>query len=340
MISSPLLANPTAVITGPDEVTFANEQIARTPGPGEVLIKTCYSLISPGTELAIFQHTHVGFPDPANTFAKYPFRPGYAAAGRVVDIGAGVSGLAEGDWVFHPGRHQAYALAHTEKGIVLRLPDDADPKLALFTRMAQIASSALEVSTAASGGSVAVLGQGLVGNIAAQLFQRRGCAVLGVDLIASRCAIAERCGLRSQLVTAETAVTQVRSAFAESGPATVVEATGHPLAVATALQMTARGGEMILLGSTRGKVEIDVYKLIHSPGVTVRGAHENVLSLFGGNERPRELLARNLKEIVAGRLVIEPLLSQVIDYRDLGAGYRRLCDNPADVLSIVVEWPE
>jgi threonine dehydrogenase-like Zn-dependent dehydrogenase len=334
-----LIETPTAVITGPEKVTFTTDQVSSVPGPNEILVKTDYSLISPGTELAIFQHTHVGFPDPNNSFAKYPFHPGYAVIGRVLAVGGGVTGFKEDDLVYYNGHHRAYSLLNLEKTDVLLLPEGADPKLLLFARMAQISSSALEVSSADRGPTVAVLGLGLVGNLAAQLFLQRGYDVLGVDLIASRCEIAKRCGIRALHVTPQDTVAQVRGVFAGAGAATVVEATGHPSAVAAALQMTARGGEMILLGSTRGKVELDVYSLIHAPVVTVRGAHENACSLLGGKGRPRELLRKNLDDIAAGRLIVGPLLTEVMEAKDIGAGYRRLCDHPAETLSLILRWP-
>jgi len=305
-----------------------------------VLVKNCYSLISPGTELALFQHTHIGFGDPESSIARYPNRPGYAAVGRVRAVGEGVSSLAEGDWVFHPGGHRAYALLDAVKNIVLPLPAGADPKLAPFARMAQIASTALQVSAAAPGASVAVLGLGLIGNLAAQLFQQRGCDVLGITSSAARCTIAERCGLRCSTAAAGTEIAAVRSAFKGNGAATVIEATGAPQKVATALEMTARGGEVILLGSTRGKVELDVYKLIHRPGITVRGAHESVLAIAGGDERKRVLLKQSLEEIAAGRLVVAPLLSGIMDYRELRAAYLRLGNHPSDILTIALQWPE
>ena len=70
----------------PDErrVEIEEFEIRDTPNPDEVLLENVYSIISPGTELAMFTKTHVGFPNPNNKYAKYPFRPGYCAAGRVI----------------------------------------------------------------------------------------------------------------------------------------------------------------------------------------------------------------------------------------------------------------
>ncbi len=332
--------NPHAVITEKETVLLTTEKIPARPGPGEMLIQTRHSLISPGTELAIFQHTHVGFADPANLFAKYPFRCGYAAVGEIIAVGPEVAGFKEGDQVFLKGRHQAFSIAKPESAGVVLLPAGIDARLAPFARMAQIAAAATEISEAKPGESVAVLGQGLVGNLAAQLFQRRGCAVLGIDLIPQRCAAAKKCGLNSLCVAGEEAVAQVRQAFAGNGARTVIEATGHPLAVETALRMAATGGEVILLGSTRGRVELDLYTLVHVPGLTIRGAHERVIGIFGGEGRQRELIAENIHAIVSGALRVAPLLSREMDYREIGAAYRLLCDHPAETMSIVLDWPQ
>ncbi|HYF48597.1 MAG TPA: hypothetical protein VEJ63_04290, partial [Planctomycetota bacterium] len=50
----------------------------------ELLLKTRVSLISAGTELAMFTRSHRGFDDPNNRYAKYPFPPGYLNVAEVV----------------------------------------------------------------------------------------------------------------------------------------------------------------------------------------------------------------------------------------------------------------
>ena len=44
-------------------------------------------MISPGTELAFYTGTHIGFKDPSVKWAEYPFYPGYASVGNFVEIG-------------------------------------------------------------------------------------------------------------------------------------------------------------------------------------------------------------------------------------------------------------
>ena len=78
------------------KVEIEEYDIPDAPGPDEVLIENVYGLISHGTELAMFTETHIGFPDPEFRYAKFPFRPGYAAIGRAVVVGKDVEGVEEG----------------------------------------------------------------------------------------------------------------------------------------------------------------------------------------------------------------------------------------------------
>ena len=55
---------------------------------------------------------------------KFPFRPGYSAAGEVVAVGAGVEGWKRGDHVSYPGNHasaELLTLTH-ERGKLWKLP--------------------------------------------------------------------------------------------------------------------------------------------------------------------------------------------------------------------------
>ncbi len=325
-----------AVIPGPGRVQFLEEPPPRHLEANQILIQNHYTLVSPGTELAIFQKTHVGFSDPTNTYARYPFRPGYAAVGRVAAKGENVSTFQEGDWLLHMGRHQTCVVQTVEKDNLLPLPPGLDPQLALFARMAQISASAREVSHAQPGSNVIVLGLGLVGNLAAQLFQGLGCTVLGIDSLAGRCQIANQCGIRTFQPKAPQSVSQICTFLDGASVGTVIEATGHPPAIAKALELVAPGGEVILLGSTRGKVELDFYKLVHSRGVVIRGAHENILNRSG--TRRREILAEQLEAIQTGQLKVAPLLSEPLDCRELALGYRKLVERRAETLSVILKW--
>src|SRR5436853_7893868 len=93
-----------AVITEPFRAEVREVDLP-APGPGQVLVKTEASAVSPGTELAVYTGTHQWLKDPALPDWKFPFRPGYSAAGTIAAIGSAIRGWKPGDRVSYPGNH-------------------------------------------------------------------------------------------------------------------------------------------------------------------------------------------------------------------------------------------
>src|SRR3954464_3307986 len=64
------------------------------PAANQVLVAACVSAVSAGTELAVYTGTHQWLRDPSLPDWKFPFRPGYSAAGR--GGGGGAAGRGGG----------------------------------------------------------------------------------------------------------------------------------------------------------------------------------------------------------------------------------------------------
>src|SRR5437588_5973191 len=102
------------------------------PAANQVLVATEVSAVSAGTELAVYTGTHQWLKDPNLPDWKFPFRPGYSAAGRVVAVGADVRGWQPGDRVSYPGNHasaELLTIGH-ERGRLWRLPEGLDAERA------------------------------------------------------------------------------------------------------------------------------------------------------------------------------------------------------------------
>jgi 2-desacetyl-2-hydroxyethyl bacteriochlorophyllide A dehydrogenase len=334
------LINIRAVFPAPNEVILREEEVTAEMAPNEVRIRTLYSLISPGTELALLTRTHIGFSKPeTHPWVQYPFSPGYAAVGEIEAVGAAVTGLSPGDRVFYPGRHQLYGDFDPTQTPILPVAAETPLPWLPFARLAQIANSAAYVSEVHDGQSVAVIGLGLVGNLAAQICREHGAQVIAADLMPFRRRLAGECGI-AQTVAAEEedAIAAVR-AWTGGGADIVIEATGSPALVTPALQMVRPRGQVILLGSSRGTAEIDVYTYIHRPAVSVRGAHETVLPLIAedGVDR-RTVMAQMLQWIAEKRLIVEPLISQIVQPEAVAAAYRDLQHAQDSNIGILIDW--
>ncbi|MFH2113500.1 MAG: zinc-binding dehydrogenase [Spirochaetota bacterium] len=313
-----------------------------------ILVRNRYSLISPGTELALFTGTHFGFTDPEIAWARYPLRPGYASVGTVLAAGSGTKGFNVGDLVLHYQPHASHSVVRPGTDLVFHLPEGIDEQRALFARFGQIAYTAVSASNA-GGGYVLVLGGGIVGNLAAQLFQaRRGRKAIVVDLSSSRVTLARKCGLEISICSSgEDLHRAIQDVTRGEGITTVVEATGVPALVAESLDLVNRLGEVILLGSTRGKVELDVYKRIHRKVVTVIGAHESRYPLFGepGVSTGQALHASHdffgsdvLSMIADGTIKLDGFITDTVSPADTGKAYDMLLSDKEAHLGIIIDW--
>jgi threonine dehydrogenase-like Zn-dependent dehydrogenase len=325
------------------QVEMEEAPVAAQPGPKQLLVKTLYSLISPGTELAMYTQTHIGFSDPTNTYAKYPFYPGYTAVGRIEAAGSEVQGFASGDTLFYSGRHQTYSLVTPDQDIIMVIPQGVPHTRVPFIRMAEISFTSLLMSDLRPGDTVAVLGLGLVGNLAAQLFQIHGARVIGVDLVPFRRELARQAGIE-QTVAAEQqdAVSAVRELAGGDGPRIVVEATGSPLLVPSALAMAREKGEVILLGSTRGTVELDVYNLIHRRGVTLKGAHGRLVPRRSQDGSIDQVAVdkRMLQWLQEGRLKVDHLVTERVRplQGEVERAYQALLNAKDSTMAILIDW--
>ena len=307
------------------------------PGPGEVLIETEYTLISPGTELAWLNAL-------PNTPSRFPQHSGYNQVGRILKIGEGVEGLAVGDRVVSPSNHAS--LVRTVARRATKVPEGVDPREAVYFNMATIGLGAVRKAAIELGEAVLVLGQGLIGNLAMQLSKLcGGLPVVAVDMIPERLALSERCGAD---ICVNPGSEDLRAALKKSigreKVDVVFDATGAPQAVPECLQLADYRGRVVLLASTRGITkEVNFYKDVHSDGIVIIGSHNRV--------RPRDESTPGywpdrddwdvvLRLLAAGRLVVEPLTTDVLGYRDAPRGYEALTSGKAQHLGVILDWRE
>ncbi len=306
--------------------------------PGMLVLRNRVSLLSPGTELAFWSGTHAALADPAVPWAKYPFRPGYAAVGEIIAIGDGVTGWNLGELVLHPGKHATYAAQAAAQG-ALRVPAGVAAEHALFARLAQIAWTAV-LRARRIPRRCLVLGAGPIGLLAAQQVRNAGAARVVVrDLSKPRLERAAACGVTAIAAGADHDAA-VQAALG-GPPELVVEATGVPAVAVDALRAVAYGGEVILLGSPRGPATIELYQQVHLRNVSLTGAHEGWLPMTAqpGTAGDRTtIMAEALDDLATGRLRVEPLISHRIAPDALPAAYDGSATDKGAWYGVVVDW--
>jgi 2-desacetyl-2-hydroxyethyl bacteriochlorophyllide A dehydrogenase len=213
------------------------EEALPAVGPLEVRVEAIASAISHGTEMLVFrgqvpEDFELDLPALRGSY-RFPIKYGYASVGRVAEVGAEVSSLAEGDVVFAHHPHQtAYVVPATT---AVRLPDDLDPVLGVFLANLETATNVVLDAAPRLGERVAIFGQGVVGLLITQLVRRTGAAqIVAVDPIERRRELARQVGADEVLASGD--------ALDGAELDLAIEASGSVGALDQALRSVAFGG--------------------------------------------------------------------------------------------------
>ncbi len=302
----------------------------------EVLIATECTLISPGTERAFL----LSLP---NARGGYPSRPGYSNIGKVVAVGKNVSGYAVGDRVATTQGHTSHFVASPSRLLKVE-SSDAPAEEMVFFNLSAIALQGVRKARIELGEPTLVLGQGLIGLLALQLSKLSGAVpVIAADLTDSRLDLSKSIGADYTLNPEDTDFSdRLADATMRKGPAVVIEATGHPDAISTALAVAGWGARLVLLASTRGETpSVNFYRDVHKKGLILYGAHNSI--------RPRQESSPNfwtseddsrlmLSLIAQKRFIVAPLISHRVPGYDAPTAYQLLMEWNPGLLGVVLQW--
>jgi predicted dehydrogenase len=163
---------------------------------------------------------------------------GYSSSGRVVRVGSAVIGFAPGDRVACAGAGFANhaELVCVPANLCARVPPEVPLQEASLTTIAAIALHGIRLAGVDLGSRVAVIGCGLVGQIACRLLRAAGAEIFAIDIDAKPVEEAVEAGADHGLSTADRAAERV------------LEAT-HFGVDAVLVTAAARSNDPLLLGA-------------------------------------------------------------------------------------------
>jgi predicted dehydrogenase/threonine dehydrogenase-like Zn-dependent dehydrogenase len=187
-------------------------------GAGEVLVRSHYSFVSVGTEKMKVTQARMSLADKARERPdqvkqvlqtlreqgliptirkvqerlKAPTTLGYSCSGTVEAVGSQVDEFHVGDRVACIGEGLATHAEYNSvpRNLVVPVPPGVSLEAASSSAIGAIALQSVRQAGLELGESVAVIGLGLLGQFLVQLCRANGCRVVGVDLDASKCALA------------------------------------------------------------------------------------------------------------------------------------------------------
>jgi len=308
-------------------VVAVEEAEVPKPGPGQVLVKTLVTLISTGTELTLLSGR---FPKGSVwDRIKYPFLPGYSNCGVVVETGPGVKEFKPGERVVSQAPHSEYATVNVKR--VYKVPEKVPEEEAVFAVLAAIVMNGVRLARIALGECVAVVGMGLLGQLACQ-FSRLcgGFPVIAIDLSDKRLEVARKLGAMATVNPRKDDVKRAVFEYSKGRGADVVfEVTGNPEVIPWELDLLRRQGRLIVLSSPRGPTKLDFHDYVNWPSRVIIGAHASSHPEFETPYNPwtfRRNVELFFDLLVEGVVNVRDLVSEIHPWTEAETVYRRLLD--------------
>jgi threonine dehydrogenase-like Zn-dependent dehydrogenase len=316
--------------TGVEKAELLERELDDKPlGPREVTGRMVKSLVSPGTELAGYQGQWA--------WAKYPMVPGYAAIFEVTGVGAEVTDLKPGDLAFCMGGHQSHQRAPRDH--VVPLPSGLSADVAPFARLMCVTMSTLTTTTARPPAKVIVTGLGIVGHLAAKIFDAAGYDVLAIDPLDARREAALRAGVRKAAPRIPLDDPEIAGKVA-----LVVECSGHEQAAMDAAKVVQKRGEVVIVAAMwKQRTELSAFELLNTifnRYVVVRSGWEWEVPLLPSDFRANSIygnIAGAMKWLAEGRVKVDGLATAASP-RDAQQVYQQLLRDPGKSLSVLFDW--
>lgn len=257
-------------------------QVADVPAPrcptNGILVRTTASLVSIGTERSMIELGQKSLFGKARarpdlfkralekaqregywkTFQEslarldMPIPLGYSLAGIVVEAGTGAHGFSPGDRVAcvgHPYASHA-EFASVPVNMACHIPDNVTEEEAAFSMLGAIAMHGVRSTQLSFGGTVAVVGLGLLGILAAQILRAYGCQVVGMDPDSSKIQLCKELGI-ADVVTTNHDLQEVVLRRTKGGGCDAViiaAATKSAEPVSMAVGLCRQRGRVVILG--------------------------------------------------------------------------------------------
>lgn len=337
-------------------------------GNNQVLIKTHYSSISPGTEL----RTLAGKEKHASEF---PFIPGYSTVGEIVAVGKAVKGLKIGSMASLRGAvplsdklgcswggHSGHMIVPEDEVVVL--PDGVDFREATLTILLATALHGVDLGNVRIKEQVAVVGLGLVGQLCARILRYGGANVVATDLLEHRRNVAEQAGI--PVVTPSENLRKAFEPHFPYGAEIVFDATGSPKTMGPSLSLLREKPRQDSCGSAQEEDdgsngnEIAMFEILkqeahlqnnwRGPRIIVQGSYAEPIEICYYDLFDNEVgfvvpRVHELKDVIrAVELLGDPdfcldgLFSEPLAYTDAPAVYQKIRENPADTITECFSW--
>ena len=361
------------------DLANGNTILTKAPTPsvssGNLLISTCVTLVSAGTERMLVDFGRASYLQKARqqpekvklVLAKMqtdgimttidavqsklaqPLPLGYCNVGVVNEVGKNVAGFKVGDRVASNGSHSE--IVNVPQNLCARIPDNVSNQQAAFTILGSIGLQGIRLAKPTLGETFVVTGVGLIGLLTVQLLRAHGCRVLAIDFDTEKLSLAKQFG--AEVCNPSLGEDPIAAGIAFSrgigvDGVIITASTKSNDPVTQAARMCRKRGRIILVGVTGLELNrSDFYEkeltfqvsCSYGPGRYDPSYEEQGHDYPSGFVRWTE--QRNFEAVLdmlaSGHLNVDPLISHRFAFENATAAYQVLSEE-RNSLGILLEY--
>lgn len=327
----------TTAVVFPEACKFELRELTLPdPGPGDIVVRTLVSAISPGTERWTLVGKHIG--------TKFPCVPGYHRVGVVESAGRDVTQFKPGDVVYGTGGSWAEEIvsmwgAHVGHSVGAAggykpMPEGADEidklEALAFAILAGVSNRGVNMADFQSGQKVLAIGAGIVGICEAQLAASRGAETTLLDKNPDRIAFLAKAqpNLRCLSVDDPDLVSKLKE-IAPGGFDILQDTVGHAPTTDAMVQLMRGQGTLLLQAQYFDKekcaIDLDQIKIKELTVKTTCGIRQ-------------EDWDQTTAAIRSGVMDTAALISHRFSGADALQGYDLLLNNTSHNLGMTIRW--
>lgn len=327
------------------------EMTIPVPKDNEVLVKIeCVGIC--GSDLHYYEHGRIG-----DFIVDKPIILGHESAGKIIEVGKNVKGLAVGDVVsIEPGvpcgkcefcktgRYNLcpdvvfmatppYDGAFVEyvaypADMVYKLPEGVGALEGALIEPLAVGFHAANQAQAKIGQSAVILGAGCIGLVTMMVLKSMGISqVYVVDIISKRLTKASELGATKVFKADEVdVVKEIMELTNGEGVDLVFETAGSKITTQLTAQLVKRGGNITLVGMAADAI-------IPYDFGTLLGKEARITTVF----RYKNIYPTAIKAVAAGIIPLKEIVSHTFSFDDVQEGIEYNIKNKADVIKAVIE---
>ena len=333
------------MFTAPGEIALQAIELP-DPQPTDVVVRMDVSGVSVGTE----RWALLG----KRPEMKFPHVPGYLGIGTITAVGAqaathgwrigqGINfarsrlpaAIADHSWM---GTHLADAVVDVCAGREVPgepfhffraepLPDGLDPLTAALTQLCGVALRGIEMASIPAGGTVLVVGAGVIGQFAAQVCRLKGAQVMVSDIDPARLAMAATLGAEWTVNSATEVLAERAAAVAPRGFDVIIDTASIPSVINQVVPLLRVGGQFVFQGWYPPPSALDLNAM--------HGRHPTCFFPCGHSGRHVATAMRWARD---GRINSRDLLNRVLRPADAPDFFRHMAASSEAFLGAAIDW--